>query len=82
MAISEKSASCQNEYIKESRQEMQHTLSVQEVADSHGVTTASVSVERRFLEHVVGVLLGANAHVLLTKGLNVLANVGALLLGC
>lgn len=54
-----------------------HTLSVQEVADSDGVT--GLSVHGGLLEHLIGVLLGANTHVLLAESLHVLANVCALL---
>lgn len=57
--------------------DLEHTLSVQEVADSDGV--ASLSVHRGLLEHLIDVLLGANAHVLLTESLDVLADVCALL---
>lgn len=56
---------------------VRHTLSVKEVADGDGV--AGLSVDGSLLEHLVHVLLGANAHVLLAKSLNVLADVCALL---
>ena len=39
----------------------------------------SLSVHGGLLEHLIHVLLGANAHVLLTKSLDVLADVCALL---
>jgi hypothetical protein len=57
--------------------EIIHTLSVQEVANGDGV--ASLSVHGGLLEHLVHVLLGADAHVLLAESLDVLADVCALL---
>lgn len=55
------------------------TLSVQEVVDGDWVAT--LGVVRCLTEHLVDVLLGTDAHVLLTKRLHVIANV-VLLLPC
>ena len=56
---------------------MRHTLSVQEVADGDGVS--GLGIDRGIFEHLIGVLLGTHAHVLLAKSLNVVTDVCALL---
>ena len=76
MAISEKSTT-RSIRRHECEQGVGRTLSVEEVAD--GDRVASLRVHRSLLEHLIDVLLGANAHVLLAEGLDVLANVCALL---
>ena len=53
------------------------TLGVQEVADWDSVIL--VAVVRLLLEHLLGMLLRPDTHVLLTKGLDMVANVGILL---
>jgi len=53
-------------------------LGVQEVADGYRV--ALLRLDRGVLEHLVGVALRADAHVLLAERLHVLANVGILLM--
>ena len=59
---------------------MRHTLSIQEVADGDGVS--GLRVHGALLEHLIGVLLGAHAHVLLAESLNVVTDVCALLQNC
>jgi hypothetical protein len=55
-------------------------LGVQEVADGDGV--AALGLDGGVLEHLVGVALRADAHVLLAERLHVLSNVGVLLMTC
>lgn len=59
---------------------LREVLSVQEVADGNGV--ALLRLDRGVLEHLVGVALRADAHVLLAERLHVIANVGVLLFVC
>jgi len=56
---------------------MRLTLSVQEVVDWDSVIL--VSVIRHLLEHLCGMLLRTHAHVLLSKSLDMVADVGVLL---
>jgi hypothetical protein len=51
------------------------TLGIQEVADGDGV--AALVVDRGILEHLIGVGLGADAHVLLAQMLHMSIDVGA-----
>ena len=55
-------------------------LGVQEVAD--GDRVAALRLDGGVLEHLIGVALRADAHVLLTERLHVLTNVGVLLMLC
>jgi hypothetical protein len=54
-------------------------LSVQEVADGDGMAVL-LALVGGLLEHLVGVALGTHTHVLLAKGVHVVADVGVLLL--
>jgi hypothetical protein len=60
--------------------DLREILSVEEIADSDGV--ALLGLDRGLLEHLVGVALGTNAHVLLAESLHVFTNVGVLLSLC
>ena len=61
--------------------DLREVLSVEEVADGNGVA-ALLGLDGGLLEHLVGVALGADAHVLLAKRLHVVTNVGVLLFMC
>lgn len=64
--------SCQN------GMSLKHTLSVQEVADWNEVVTLLV-VDGGVLEHLAGVGLWADAHVLLAEVLDLSVDIGILL---
>lgn len=61
--------------------DLREVLSVEEVADGDGVA-ALLRLDGGLLEHLIGVALGADAHVLLAERVHVIANVGILLLMC
>jgi hypothetical protein len=59
--------------------DLREVLSVEEVADGDGVA-ALLGLDGGLLEHLLGVCLGTDAHVLLAERVHVVTNVGVLLL--
>jgi len=59
--------------------DLREVLSVEEVADGDGVA-ALLGLDGGVLEHLLGVGLGTDAHVLLAERVHVVTNVGVLLL--
>ena len=61
---------------------VEHTLSIQEVADGDVMGLASFGLDGGVLEHLVDMAAGAQPHILLTESLDMLVDVCVLLFAC